>query len=86
MLIFNSTNRRIVTVTVLYFIPDYTALLNEFVWQTVDVKPRFPRVHRFLDYWHHEIDAVIKDVTLCDVAYREDHIRFCDVVYRDRSL
>ncbi len=55
---------RIVTVNVLYFIPDYRSLLNVFTWQTVDIKPRYPRIHRFLDYWQSEIDAVIKEVTI----------------------
>ena len=71
---FNSTSC-IVTIKVLYFIPDYTTLLNEFIWQTIDVRPRYPRVHRFLDYWHREIDAVIKEIIIYDTAYRETHFR-----------
>lgn len=61
--------KSIVTVQVLYFIPGYS-LLNEFLWQTLDTRPRYPRVHSFLDYWRREIDAVIKEVTICDVGPR----------------
>ena len=68
-------NPSIVTVTILYFMPDHAALINEFIWQTLDVKPRYPRVHRFLDFWHHEIDAVIKEVTICDADYRDHYFR-----------
>lgn len=68
-------NPSIVTVTIIYFLPDYSGLVSEFIWQTLDEKPRYPRVHRFLDFWHHEIDAVIKEVTICDSDYRDHHFR-----------
>lgn len=56
----------LVTVEVIYFLPDYSSVLGTFLWQTLDVRPRYPRVNRFLDYWRREIDAVIKEVTICD--------------------
>lgn len=56
----------IVTVKVIYYLPDYRSLVNAFVWQTLDLRPRYPRVHRFLDFWHREIEAVIKEVTISD--------------------
>ena len=56
----------IVTVTVLYFLPDYHNIVQEFVWQTRDLRPRYPRVQRFLDYWRREIDAVIKEIVICE--------------------
>ena len=51
----------LVTLRVLYFIPR-THLLNEFLWQTDDLVPEMPRVHRFLAYWHDNIDAIISEV------------------------
>lgn len=51
-----------VTAEVLYYIPDHTKLLQTFMWQTLDVAPRFPRVEKFLDFWRREIDAVIHSV------------------------
>lgn len=56
----------IVTVNVLYFLPDYHDLVGEFLWQTFDMRPHYPRVHRFLNFWHREIDAVIKEIIICD--------------------
>ena len=56
----------IVTVQVVYYLPDYQSLVNAFIWQTLDLRPRYPRVHRFLDYWHREIEAVIKEVIISD--------------------
>jgi uncharacterized protein Usg len=53
---------RLVTVLILYHLPDHRSLLNEFVWQTQDVAPRYPRVGAFLDHWRREIEAVIREV------------------------
>ena len=59
---------RLVSVNVLYFLPDQNNLVNEFFWQTLDLVPRYPRVHRFLRFWRDEIDAKIKQVTLAEVT------------------
>ena len=56
----------IVTINVLYWMPDYTHILQEFIWQTSDVRPEYPRVHRFLNYWHNNIEAVISEVNIVD--------------------
>ena len=54
------------TLNVLYWIPDYKNVLQEFIWQTSDIKPEYPRVHRFLNYWHDNIEAVISEVNIAD--------------------
>ena len=56
----------IVTLNVLYWMPDYTHILQEFIWQTADISPEYPRVHRFLNYWHDNIEAVISEVKIAD--------------------
>jgi len=56
----------IVTLNVLYWMPDYNHILQEFIWQTSDVRPEYPRVHRFLNYWHDNIEAVISEVNIAD--------------------
>ena len=56
----------IVTINVLYWMPDYTHILQEFIWQTADIRPEYPRVHRFLNYWHDNIEAVISEVKIAD--------------------
>lgn len=55
---------RLATAEVLYYIPDHPSLLQSFMWQTLDLAPSYPRIHRFLDYWRREIDAVIHSVRL----------------------
>jgi uncharacterized protein Usg len=34
------------------------------MWQTLDLAPQYPRIHRFLNFWRSEIDAVIHSVRL----------------------
>lgn len=55
---------RLATAEVLYYMPDHPALLQSFVWQTLDLAPQYPRIHRFLNFWRREIDAVIHSVRL----------------------
>jgi len=55
---------RLTTTEVLYYMPDHPALLQRFLWQTLDLAPEFPRIHRFLDFWRAEIEAVIHSVTV----------------------
>ena len=58
---------RLTTAEVIYYLPDHPALLQRFLWQTLDLPPEFPRVHEFLLYWRREIEAVIHSVT-CSAA------------------
>lgn len=55
---------RLATAEVLYYMPDHPSLLQSFVWQTLDLAPEYPRIHRFLNFWRREIDAVIHSVQL----------------------
>ena len=56
----------IVTVSVFYWMPDYQNILQQFIWQTDDVRPEYPRVHKFLNYWHDNIEAVIAEINIAD--------------------
>ena len=51
-----------VVLRVYYWMPDYNNILQEFMWQLIDVVPEYPRVHRFLNHWHENIEAVIETV------------------------
>ena len=70
---------RLTTASVLYYMPDSPALLQEFVWQTLDLAPEFPRIHRFLDFWRREIEAVIHSVTVASAGLvRPARLRLVD--------
>lgn len=64
---------KIITVDIFYFMPDHSNLLQEFVWQTSDIVPEMIRVHKFLNYWHKNIDAVISEILISvdNLPYRE---------------
>tara|TARA_Y100000782_G_scaffold102348_1_gene118665 strand:- start:176 stop:391 length:216 start_codon:yes stop_codon:yes gene_type:complete len=55
-----------VTLNIFYWMPDYQNILQQFIWQTTDVRPEYPRVHRFLNYWHNNIEAVIEEINIAD--------------------
>ncbi|HEY2708953.1 MAG TPA: protein usg [Caulobacteraceae bacterium] len=59
--------QRLTTAEVIYYLPDHPALLQRFLWQTLDLPPEFPRICQFLDFWRREIDAVIHSVN-CTAA------------------
>ena len=56
----------VASVQVVYYMPDYLNLVNEFIWQTRDTKPNYPRIEKFLDYWDKNIDGPIKEVYIHD--------------------
>jgi len=57
---------RNVTIDIFYYMPDHRSLIQEFIWQTTDLMPYYPKVHKFLNYWRTDIDAVIKDIILIE--------------------
>jgi len=54
--------KELVLVGIIYYLPDYKSLLNEFYCQFDDIVPDIPRVHEFLNYWKNNIEAPIKEV------------------------
>tara|TARA_B100000029_G_scaffold202097_1_gene200380 strand:+ start:638 stop:883 length:246 start_codon:yes stop_codon:yes gene_type:complete len=66
----------VASVQVVYYIPDYLNLVNEFIWQTEDQLPEYPRITRFLDYWDKNIDGPIKEVYIYD--HEESKVRHVD--------
>ena len=55
---------RLATAEVLYYMPDHPALLQSFIWQTLDLAPPYPRIHNSSISGAREIDAVIHSVRL----------------------
>ena len=52
------------TANILYRLPDHPRLLQTYVWQAYDLAPRFPALHRFLDFWQRELDGPLHSVTV----------------------
>jgi uncharacterized protein Usg len=55
-------NYRLTTAQILYFLPDHPSLLQEFIWQHLDLAPKFPELHKFLAFWDEKLDAKLHSV------------------------
>lgn len=53
---------RLTTAEILYHMPDHPDLLQTFVWQSMDQAPRYPELHRFLDFWSRSLDGKLHSV------------------------
>lgn len=58
---------RLTTVEIIYRLPDYYSILQEFLWQTIDVPPQYPRIYKFIDYWERNIEGKIYSVKIANV-------------------
>ena len=57
-------DHRLTTAEILYHLPDYPKLLQSYVWQELDIAPKFPVLNKFLDFWERELDGKIHSVTV----------------------
>jgi uncharacterized protein Usg len=57
-------NYRLTTAEILYHMPDHPALLQSFIWQNYDIAPKYPELHRFLDFWSRQIEGKLHSVKL----------------------
>jgi uncharacterized protein Usg len=53
---------RLTTAEILYHMPDHHGILQSYVWQDMDIAPRFPVLHDFLDFWRRELDGEVHSV------------------------
>jgi len=55
---------KLATAEIFYHLPDYPEVLQSFIWQELDLAPRFPVLRRFLRFWEHNIDGRLHSVTV----------------------
>lgn len=53
---------RLTTAEILYFMPDYPALLQSYTRQQIDLAPDYPGLKRFLTFWEENLDGRIHSV------------------------
>lgn len=53
---------RLTTAEILYHFPDHPVLLQSYVWQELDLAPKFPTLKKFLAFWERELDGKIHSV------------------------
>ena len=59
-------NYRLTTAEILYHLPDYPELLQTFVWQNLDLAPKFPALRKLLDYWEGNLDGRLHSVQVAN--------------------
>jgi len=59
---------RLTTAEILYHLPDHPRLLQTYIWQDLDIAPRFPVLHKFLDFWARSLDGKLHSVRVASVG------------------
>jgi uncharacterized protein Usg len=69
------------TAEILYHIPDHPVLLQSFIWQRLDLAPRFPVLCHFLDFWQANLDGKLHSVRVaCSERIITEPIRVAGLV------
>jgi uncharacterized protein Usg len=45
-----------------YRMPDYQNVLNTFSWQLYDLAPDYPKLFKFIEFWHETIEGPLHHV------------------------
>ena len=53
---------RLTTAEILYHMPDHPMLLQSYIWQELDIAPKFPVLGKFLAFWEHSLDGKLHSV------------------------
>jgi uncharacterized protein Usg len=53
---------RLTTAEILYHMPDHPGVLQSFIWQDLDLIPRFPVLNKFLHFWETSIEGRLHSV------------------------
>lgn len=48
---------RLTTAEIIYHLPDHPSLLQSYIWQELDIAPRFPVLHKFLRFWEAKLEG-----------------------------
>lgn len=59
---------RFTTAEILYWMPDHRHVLQTFVWQHLDLAPRFPVLEKFLEFWERNLDGKLHRVKVASAA------------------
>lgn len=58
---------RLTTAEILYHMPDHPGLLQTYVWQELDLAPRYPVLRKFLDFWSRNLEGKLHSVRLANL-------------------
>lgn len=70
---------RLTTAEITYHLPDHPALLQNYIWQDLDLAPEFPVLRKFLGYWQRNLDGKLHSVKVAASSLaRPAEFRFAD--------
>ena len=70
---------RLTTAEIIYRLPDHPALLQTYVWQSLDMAPRFPKLREFLGFWEANLEGALHIVRVASrQLIRPAEFRFID--------
>ena len=72
----------LVSLRVFYYMPDHRNIIQEFMWQTLDTNPKYPRVNKFLNFWKENIEAVIADVEIAESKQRRPKFNSVEDIFK----
>ena len=58
---------RLSTAEIIYHMPDHPGLLQTFIWQHYDLAPKFPELHKFLEFWEKNLDGPLHSVRVASL-------------------
>jgi len=72
---------RLTTAEILYHLPDHPTLLQTYIWQALDLAPKFPELHKFLHFWESNLDGKLHSVRVanCEII-KPPQIRTADAL------
>ena len=59
---------RLTTAEILYHMPDHPHILQTYVWQELDIAPKFPVLKKFLHFWERELEGKLYSITVAHVG------------------
>lgn len=71
---------RLTTAEIIYRLPDHPALLQSYIWQELDLAPRFPVLHRFLHFWEAKLEGKLFMVKIAhEGLIKPGELRYTDL-------
>lgn len=62
---------KLITANIVYHLPDYNYILQEFIWQNYDNPPEYRHLKKFIKFWENNIDARIKEIEIAETDFNK---------------
>jgi uncharacterized protein Usg len=74
---------RLTTAEIIYRLPDHPSFLQSYIWQELDIAPKFPVLNKFLTFWERELQGQLYHVKVMSAGIiTPAEYRFADAEFR----